>query len=287
MNNQEHVSYQHQVVLKFIELRALWEGRVNAGHLYDAFGISRDSVSKLIKRYSTSCPTNLQYNTSLKGHIPTRQFVPHYSTGSLEEYMLSFQMADPSGNPAHPGFGQCFPMRQFERSPSPDVVRPVLNAIREKRRIDLSYLSMSSTNYEDRIISPHSLVHTGSRWHVRAWCEKNQDFRDYVLSRITEVYNDEGPAEHTVEADIKWNTLIDITLEPDVRLPQDKKKVLAHDYCMEQGEDGRYTRTYSVRAAMVIYILHHLGLDRLREQSVAQQVMLTPESAERVKPYQG
>ena len=227
------------------------------------------------------------YNTSLKGHIPTRQFVPHYSTGSLEEYMLSFQAPDPSVNSAHSGFGQCFPMRQFERSPSPEVVQPVLNAIHEKRRIDLSYLSMSSTNYEDRIISPHSLVHTGSRWHVRAWCEKNQDFRDYVLSRITEVYNDEGPAEHTVETDIKWNTLIDITLEPDVRLPQDKKKVLAHDYCMEQGEDGRYTRTYNVRAAMVIYILHHLGLDRLREQSVAQQVMLTPESAERVKPYQG
>lgn len=41
------------------------------------------------------------------------------------------------------------------------------------------------------------------RWHVRAYCEKNGDYRDFVLSRFRgepELMDD--VSEHTREADV-------------------------------------------------------------------------------------
>jgi len=35
-----------------------------------------------------------------------------------------------------------------------------------------------------RLIEPHTLVYTGMRWHARAYCEKNGQYRDFVLSRL-------------------------------------------------------------------------------------------------------
>lgn len=37
---------------------------------------------------------------------------------------------------------------------------------------------------EIRLIAPHTLVYSGMRWHVRAYCDKNHDYRDFVLSRF-------------------------------------------------------------------------------------------------------
>lgn len=37
---------------------------------------------------------------------------------------------------------------------------------------------------EIRLIAPHTLIYTGMRWHVRACCEKNRQYRDFVLSRL-------------------------------------------------------------------------------------------------------
>ncbi|MAE92275.1 MAG: WYL domain-containing protein [Pelagibaca sp.] len=281
----KQVSYQHQLILRFIELRALWEGQINASHLMQEFGIGRDLASSLIKKYDHASPGNLNYNASTKGYEPSRDFVPQYSNGSLEQYLIGFQAMDLPENTTGLQSADMFPMRQFERHPEPEIVRHVLSAIRQQRRLDISYLSVSSTDYEDRIISPHNLVHNGMRWHARAWCEKNQEYRDYVLSRIKEVYNDEGAADKTAQQDHKWNTFVDVTIEPDIRLKSDKKAALAFDFCMTQDQQGRYTRSYSVRAANVIYVMRHLGLDRLRDKSEAQQVMLTPESAEAVEPY--
>jgi len=285
MHDTSNLAYQHLLILRFIELRALWEGSINATHLINEFGIGRDLARQLIKKYSDACPGNLTYNASKKGYFPGRGFTPAYSTGSLEQYMAGFQGGDLPENPTYHCSNDTFPMRQFERHPEPEVVRHLLHAIRDKRRVDLSYMSMSRTDYEDRIISPHSLVHNGMRWHVRAWCEKNQGYRDYVLSRIKEVYNDEGVASQREDGDSKWNTWVDVVIEPDVRLSPDKKAALAFDLSMVQDEGGRFTRSYSVRAANVIYVLRHLGLDRLREKSEAQQVMLTSESAEALAPY--
>ena len=65
----------------------------------------------------------------------------------------------------------------------PDVIRPLVQAAREQKRVEGDYVSLNNPNRGDRIITPHTLVFTGVRWHVRVFFEKNMDYRDLVLSR--------------------------------------------------------------------------------------------------------
>lgn len=85
---------------------------------------------------------------------------------------------------------------------------------------------------EGRVIQPHTVVHTGYRWHVRAWCEKNGDFRDFVLSRISDTPELVLPAEHGVQDDVAWQTLVTIRLKPDPRLNKAQQALIARDYGM-------------------------------------------------------
>jgi hypothetical protein len=285
MDVRESLSYQHQQILRYIELRAQWEGRITANHIVENFNISRDSASKLIKRYNQSCPQNLQYNASLKGYLPTAEFITVHSTGTLEEYISTIAKKDLTEKATHLPFSDNFPMKQFEREPQPDIVRKVLQAIKQNLRMDVRYLSLSSPDQKERIICPHHLIHDGIRWHIRGWCEKNSDYLDFVLSRITDIWDFEGETQHTAESDNVWSTILTLTIEPDVRLKPNQKEIVAYDYSMQRQEDGRYTRSYEIRAAFIIYTMRHLGLDRMREKGEAQQVMLTPESREAIEPY--
>ncbi|WP_276668845.1 helix-turn-helix transcriptional regulator [Thalassolituus oleivorans] len=285
MEVRESLSYQHQQILRYIELRAQWEGRINAKHIAESFNIGRELGGKLINRYNDTCPNNLTYDASAKAHLTTEKFTPQLTTGTLEEYIYGFFQADLPDEQTGWTLKDTFPMRQFGRAPRPEIVRPILNAIQNKRKLDIAYLSMNSPEYEGRIISPHNLIHDGARFHVRARCEKNQDFRDFVLSRITQIYDDEGPAEHGEQDDERWNTWVTLTIEPDIRLIQSKKEIVAYDYCMNQNAEGRYQCQYTVRAALLIYTLKYLGLDRLREKAEAQQIMLTPECQNDIEKY--
>jgi predicted DNA-binding transcriptional regulator YafY len=59
-----------------------------------------------------------------------------------------------------------------DRSIRPEVLRPLLKACRESQRLECEYGSFRTPEGETRLIAPHTLIHTGMRWHVRAYCEK-------------------------------------------------------------------------------------------------------------------
>jgi predicted DNA-binding transcriptional regulator YafY len=56
----------------------------------------------------------------------------------------------------------------------------LLKACREGLRLETEYVSLNTPNVEVRLIAPHTLVYTGMRWHVRAYCEKNGQYRDFA-----------------------------------------------------------------------------------------------------------
>lgn len=273
----EMLSYRDQQAYRLIEQVALWEGRVTTNILQDAFGCSRATASPIIQSYLDACPENLTYCAKSRGYLPTEQFTARYSSGTLEEY-TQLKYPGVSENPA-------YPMQILQRRPDPAIVRAILKAIDQKERLDISYASFTSPQDGDRIISPHKLVNDGARWHVRAWCEKNQDFRDFVLSRIQEIHGTEGQATATVDEDEGWNHLLTVTIEPDMRLSEAQQKLVALDYGMELTSKGQYQRSYQVRRALLIYTLQNLRLDRPRERGEAQQIMLTPECQRALMAY--
>lgn len=110
------------------------------------------------------------------------------------------------------------------RSLNPTQIRPILRAIRENLSIDIGYISLSSPNYLDRIIQPHALIFDGLRWYVRAFCNKNQQYRDFNLSRFNGNATFEGKATNLAIHDERWNTQVNIIIALDPRLNQQQNK---------------------------------------------------------------
>jgi hypothetical protein len=274
---KSEISLRDLQAYRQIEQVARWKGRVTTNILQDTFGCSRTTATGIIQGYREACPSNLEYCNSRRGYVPTDVFEVQFSTGTLDEYI---QLTS-SSVPEYPAYA----MQTLQRAPDPQIVRPILNAINSKQRLDISYASFTSPEDGDRIISPHKLVNDGARWHVRAWCEKNQDFRDFVLSRIQEIHGTEGPAEKTASEDEAWNHNLTVTIEPDTRLTEAQQKLVALDYGMELASTGEYQRSYQVRQALLVYTLQNLRLDRPRERGEAQQIMLTPQCQRELAPY--
>lgn len=138
----------------------------------------------------------------------------------------------------------------------PEVLRPVLQACRENKRVEIRYASLSNPVAEYRVIQPHTVVHTGYRWHVRAWCEKNRDFRDFVLSRIDDQPELVMDADHNTADDVAWNTRVEVVLMPDPRLTPAQRDLIARDYGMV-----RKRLRIETRAALASYVLQYLRVD--------------------------
>lgn len=56
------------------------------------------------------------------------------------------------------GFEHSTMVRPVTRNISPQVLRPLVQAIREKKRVDICYTSLKDGEQSERIISPHTLV---------------------------------------------------------------------------------------------------------------------------------
>jgi len=264
---------------RFIEIIALWEGRLTTRHLREVFGLGRQQASKDINNYKRSIGSgNLEYDTAAKGYRPSDTFSPVVSRGTAEEYLDivagSSEIQQVLGR-LPDALTATEVLRAPVRQVSPEILRPLISAAREARRVEVDYVSLNAPDREGRIIVPHTLVWTGQRWHVRGWCEKNQAYRDFVLSRFRGEPEIMDISEHTVHEDLDWHTWIDIVIAPDPRLSSAQQEVVAHDYAM----DGNQWRL-SVRAKLLPYYLKLLQIDPedIKPDAQAQQlVILNPD----------
>jgi predicted DNA-binding transcriptional regulator YafY len=159
------------------------------------------------------------------------------------------------------------PLRRIE----PGILRALVQASREHRRVDLSYISMASAVEEDRIIVPHTLVCTPLRWHVRAYCEKHQDYRDFVLSRFRGVPEILDESQFSLAQDFRWNQEVRIHIVPDSRLSEAQQEIIARDFGMQER-----CLEVKTRAPLVTYMLQafNLDLNKLDADPLAQQIVV-------------
>lgn len=257
---------------RYIELIAYWEGRINTTNLVQQFGHSRQQSSADIKAYNALAPGNITYDSSLKGYLATESFAPRFISGDVAEYFEWLQnpacdLKVRSANAAVPNHALSLPARKV----APEIMRGLISAIRQQRRIEVDYVSLSNPNREGRVIAPHTFINTGLRWHLRAWCEKSQEFRDFVLSRFrgTPELLDKSP--YTAAEDAAWTTSVTVILQPDPRLSPIKREVLENDYQMAGGQ-----LHITVRACLVNYLLREMQINikMLDGTPEAQQLVL-------------
>ena len=83
-----------------------------------------------------------------------------------------------------------------------------VDATIENLKLEIKYASLNNPTPRIRVICPHTLVNNGFRWHVRAYCEENEDYRDFVLTRFHGIPCELEKSEQTSEQDENWNKKI-------------------------------------------------------------------------------
>ncbi|MFJ4453070.1 helix-turn-helix transcriptional regulator [Pseudomonas sp. NPDC089392] len=246
---------------RLIETVVWWEGRLTTNHLIQSFGISRQQASKDINTYINDYASkNLVYDKQIKGYVPTRQFKPLFIDDSASAY-LDLLNQNNERAPHIEGLALAYAHTEVlkvpDRSVKPEVLRPLLKACREKRRLDIEYVSFNSPEPEGRTIAPHTLVYTGMRWHVRAYCEKNRMYRDFVLSRLRGVPDlHDGETENGIEQDVEWNTQVDVIFKPDERLTPAQRAIIEVDFGMAEGQ-----LVVGSSQALVKYVVKRFGVN--------------------------
>lgn len=251
----------------FIELLAYWEGRINAKELEKQFQLSRQQSSQDINRYKQNAPKNLIYDSSQKAYRPSDHFSPLYISDSADEYLHWLHTSQFYARPV-PGFTEALTLPP--RKIGAPILRGIVAAIRQQKRIEVGYVSLSNPDHEGRIIAPHSFVSTGLRWHLRAWCEKNMRYSDFVLSRFRGLPELLDRTTHIAEHDEGWTKSIPIILQADHRLTAAKREVVENDYQMQNGQLRIQTK-----ACLVQYMLRELQVNTktLDETPEAQQLV--------------
>ncbi|MGP5440843.1 WYL domain-containing protein [Pseudomonas helleri] len=260
---------------RLIETVAWWEGRLTTVHLIQSFGISRQQASKDINTYITEhAPRNLTYDKQLKGYVPSKHFKPLFIDDSASAYLhLLYQNNERA--PHIEGLALAYAHTKVlevpDRTIRAEILRPLLKACRENMRLEVEYVSLANPAPEGRLIAPHTLVYTGMRWHVRAYCEKNNQYRDFVLSRLRGQPELEGISENGIDGDEVWNNEVTVIIEPDSRLTAAQKAIIEADFGMQNGQ-----LLIPTRRALVKYVLQRYQIDptKMEPRPEAQQIVV-------------
>jgi hypothetical protein len=255
--------------LEFIDFRLLWDGRINRGELVAFFGISIQQASLDIARYMELAPQNLEYDKSEKVYRATSAFMPAITPPESQAFLnqlLGVAAGTLLPSMSFVGWRPPYDVVRFPTRPiRSNILVSVLWAIRDKEEIEFTYQSMRRPSATRRWIAPHAIAFDGSRWHARAWCYENNDFRDFVFSRIQEIH---GSRKTLIDprSDHSWHTFINVILRARDGLTEHQRLAIQADFGMQDGQ-----LVISSRKALAFYLLRQLQLDRPPEQSIQAQ----------------
>ena len=260
---ERHLRHGVEARFEFIEFRVYWHERFNRSDLMDYFGVSQTQASQDLKAYHDIAPDNLAYDGKDKTYRTGPNFAPKFLDLSAENYLgplLSMRAGslDPAAS-----WLRSFPSFHVSPTPvrgvTPAILRAVISAVDYAQGIEVLYQSMSSPDPSWRWIEPHAYAFDGFRWHVRAFCLKDNAFKDFLLSRILDVRRDQQPqpANSTGTQDKDWQSDITLTIAPHPDLSPAQRRAIELDY----GMNGDGQAQITVKKSMLYYALKRLGLD--------------------------
>jgi hypothetical protein len=255
-SNPEQWAVQER--LRFIERAAYWRGWVQRSDLTEVFGKGSAQVSADFQKYLELNSGALVYSTSRKRYEGQEAMRQVLAESRLEDAAALFMGAGraPVTGEAEPSHSASVDWVVLPaRRAAVEVERRIFQAVLHRRKLRLRYLSVHGRSDEWRWLRPHALAHSGHRWHVRAWCEKNGDYRDFTLGRIVEA-GWPVVCEPAPRPDAAWETFVTLTVRPAAALSEEQRAAVAQEFGMTGG-----SLTLRVREAMRQYVERQLGLD--------------------------
>jgi WYL domain len=282
---------QRQDLLKNI---LIWEGRLNRSRVQYLFKIGNVRSSQWIQEFSKRFTNWLKWDAKTKSHnANTELYEPGRHPGirkledsvSLSKYLalVGIPHATPNAEPelldktdrriiwsAYPDFS----------TPNPGIFSILFGAIRDSHQVEIVYRSMRESKPHNHIISPHNLIRAGRRWHVRAFCSTNQDYRDYALGRISAADDLKTKSTITEKDDNAWMTkvMIRIVAHPDLSI--DQEELIRFEYFNDTS-----ARVESCRGALVPYVVQDLRAATDVKKQRPPDYQLAISNIQEVKPW--
>ena len=258
-NGKKGVNWGVERRYEFIEFRLYWQGRINRSDLMEVFGISVQQASKDLSNYIEGRKSNVIYDKRQRTYLRGRGFKSRYYQPDANDYFAQLQALNQGLVSEEQSWISLFP--NFGTTPAPvrgvapEILQSALLSIRERKALQVVYQSMSRPEPAARWIEPHALAFDGFRWHARAFCQKDQVFKDFLLSRIVEV-GDQASATSSAENDTDWQSEMTLDIGPHPELSDTQRRAVEMDYGMVNGK-----AEIIVRKALLFYALKRLGLD--------------------------
>lgn len=248
-------SWTHQRRMEFLEWKMFWEGRVIRSDLENTFDISTPQASVDLRRYREAAPDNMEQTA--RGYRPAARFLPRFLKPSANRLLLQLRAFLSGIIPRTDIWFKDIPdvaiAPDIARDIPADCLRSILQVMRDRAAIDIRYQSLTSSRR--RVIAPHALAHDGFRWHVRAWCCENLEFRDFVLSRM-DALGKTSSVEYDPGDDAAWHTKVVLRLRPHNGLSDQQRSAIEKDFGMSGGR-----RHVEVPACLAYYFIKRLNLD--------------------------
>ena len=247
--------HQRMTILKLL---LIWEGRLNRRRLMELFDIGSNSASVWIREFRENHPDWLAWDTRTRSFHTTAAAYKAWRTSapprlvdatSLAQYLslVGIPYASTNIDSGQSGLLAAFPDLS---TPSPQIFSVLSEAIRLGRGVQLTYRSMQNPEPHQRFISPHNLIRAGRRWHVRAYCDTRQDFRDYALGRIVEAKLLPSPVSRRENDDKAWMTEVRVRLVAHPDLTSEQESVIRFEYF-----GNTAARVETCRGALVSYFI--------------------------------
>lgn len=260
----DRLSFAQRQRLQFMETILLWEGTIQRRDVCEVFKVTPNHLTRDLRLYRGHNKKALEYDVETRAYRRGRRFKALFASGSPDEYLALLQAYAVSRSMAViPALGHAV---TAEVLPQPsgqidsDVLRKMIRAMREKTGVAVTYQSFREPNPSKRILWPHSLVFTGDRWHVRAYDQRHEGFRDFVLVRITQPEMVETLAPKSVEEDKMWQESEFVEIMPASTLSPSQRETVAREYGMERVKN-RYVWNVELRKCFIPYFLYRHRLD--------------------------
>jgi predicted DNA-binding transcriptional regulator YafY len=213
--------------LTLLETSLLLSGRVNTVALTSRFGISRAQASKDLALYQKLRPHNLVYDRFLKNYVITERFEPLLVRDTSAE-ILALLRADLRGEGPLISLAAGMPavevLEPVARRIDPQILLPVCRAIYAGEKLRLTYQSLNGDEPHEIVLTPHTLVYNGFRWHVRGYSERKEEFRDYLLARMRSTPSPSASANGSQPTTRLWQTWVTVRMVPHPKLPRTRPR---------------------------------------------------------------
>lgn len=216
--------------LRQLELLLRWEGQIGNARLRALFGLSSIRASQWLREFREAEPRWALWNSVTRSFHATPEFYRHKvldMSEALAQYLSLVGLPTTRDAGSKDVVVAAFPDIS---TPNPQIFSTLSCASRLGRLVEITYRSMREPIPHKRIISPHSIVHAGRRWHVRAYSELNKQFRDYALGRISGAKMLPQAAEQLMEDDKDWMTKVPVRLIAHPDLSQEQESLIRFEY---------------------------------------------------------